>query len=50
MPDREDSSTRSWDAVAEDWVGHADENDYRERLRHLTRIPYFLFMSWQKPK
>jgi 2-polyprenyl-3-methyl-5-hydroxy-6-metoxy-1,4-benzoquinol methylase len=25
----EDSSTRSWDAVAEDWVRHADANDYR---------------------
>lgn len=25
----EDSSTRSWDAVAEDWVAHADNNDYR---------------------
>jgi len=29
MPDRDDSSTRSWDAVADDWVAHADENDYR---------------------
>ena len=29
MPDRDDSSTRSWDAVAEDWVAHADANDYR---------------------
>jgi len=29
MPNRDDSSTRSWDAVADDWVAHADENDYR---------------------
>jgi hypothetical protein len=29
MPDRDDSSTRSWEAVAEDWVAHADQNDYR---------------------
>jgi 2-polyprenyl-3-methyl-5-hydroxy-6-metoxy-1,4-benzoquinol methylase len=29
MPNRDDSSTRSWDAVANDWVAHADENDYR---------------------
>jgi 2-polyprenyl-3-methyl-5-hydroxy-6-metoxy-1,4-benzoquinol methylase/8-oxo-dGTP pyrophosphatase MutT (NUDIX family) len=26
---REDSSTRSWDAIADDWVTHADKNDYR---------------------
>jgi len=25
----EDSSTRCWDLVAEDWVAHADQNDYR---------------------
>ena len=25
----EDNSTRSWDAIAEDWVAHADQNDYR---------------------
>ena len=24
-----DSSTRSWNAAADDWVAHADENDYR---------------------
>ena len=29
MPKRDDSSTRSWEAVAEDWVAHADTNDYR---------------------
>ena len=29
MKNTEDSSTRSWDAVAEDWVRHADVNDYR---------------------
>jgi ubiquinone/menaquinone biosynthesis C-methylase UbiE len=32
MPERDDSSTRSWDAVAEDWVIHADENDYRNHF------------------
>ena len=26
---REDSSTRSWDEIADDWVVHADRNDYR---------------------
>jgi len=25
----DDSSTRSWDAIADDWVAHADANDYR---------------------
>ena len=25
----EDSSTRSWNAIAESWVSHADNNDYR---------------------
>src|SRR5216684_2625374 len=29
MPDREDTSTRSWNAIADDWVAHADANDYR---------------------
>jgi len=29
MADSDDSSTRSWDAVADDWVAHADANDYR---------------------
>lgn len=28
----EDSSTRSWDAVAADWVTHADANDYRNHF------------------
>ena len=27
----EDSSTRSWDLIAEDWVAHADHNDYRNQ-------------------
>jgi ubiquinone/menaquinone biosynthesis C-methylase UbiE len=26
---KQDSSTRSWDAVADDWAAHADTNDYR---------------------
>src|SRR5215216_4537317 len=25
----EDTSTQSWDQIAEDWVTHADSNDYR---------------------
>src|SRR5215210_462191 len=25
----EDSSTRSWDGIADEWVAHADTNDYR---------------------
>jgi 2-polyprenyl-3-methyl-5-hydroxy-6-metoxy-1,4-benzoquinol methylase len=25
----EDSSTRSWNQIAEEWVSHADANDYR---------------------
>jgi len=32
MPKLEDSSTRSWNAVAKDWVRHADENDYRNYI------------------
>jgi SAM-dependent methyltransferase len=32
MPDWDDSSTRSWDAIADDWVHHADQNDYRNDL------------------
>ena len=29
MPDRDDSSTRSWDAAADDWIAHADASDYQ---------------------
>ncbi|MDQ6802409.1 MAG: class I SAM-dependent methyltransferase [Acidobacteriota bacterium] len=32
MPEWEDTSTRSWDAIADDWVQHADTNDYRNGL------------------
>jgi SAM-dependent methyltransferase len=32
MPDPEDSSTRSWDSIADDWAAHADKNDYRNIL------------------
>jgi SAM-dependent methyltransferase len=32
MKDRDDTSTRSWDAIADDWVRHADTNDYRNDL------------------
>jgi ubiquinone/menaquinone biosynthesis C-methylase UbiE len=28
-PFSDDTSTRSWDAIADDWVAHADTNDYR---------------------
>jgi len=26
----EDTSTRSWNAIADDWIAHADTNDYRQ--------------------
>ena len=29
MSDHDDSSTRSWDAAADDWVAHADTSDYQ---------------------
>jgi ubiquinone/menaquinone biosynthesis C-methylase UbiE len=29
MPDYDDSSTRSWDAAAQDWIAHADSSDYQ---------------------
>lgn len=29
---QDDSSTRSWDSIADDWVAHADSNDYRNHL------------------
>jgi len=29
MSGRDDSSTRSWNAIADDWIAHADTNDYR---------------------
>jgi SAM-dependent methyltransferase len=32
MPNHDDSSIRSWDAVADDWVSHADANDYRNHF------------------
>jgi len=38
---REDSSTRTWDAVADDWAAHADANDYR--LHYL--MPRLLAMA-----
>ena len=28
----EDSSTRSWESVADEWVSHADSNDYRNHF------------------
>jgi ubiquinone/menaquinone biosynthesis C-methylase UbiE len=39
MIDHDDSSTRSWDAAADDWVAHADASDYQNfflRPRMLT--------------
>ena len=32
MPSRDDGSTRSWERIAEDWVAHADTNDYRNHF------------------
>src|SRR5207249_10717636 len=29
MPEQDDTSIQSWEAVADDWVSHADHNDYR---------------------
>src|SRR5262245_14594222 len=29
MAGHDDSSTRSWNAIADDWIAHADANDYR---------------------
>jgi 2-polyprenyl-3-methyl-5-hydroxy-6-metoxy-1,4-benzoquinol methylase len=29
MPDHDDTSTRSWDAAADDWIAHADTSDYQ---------------------
>src|SRR5437899_1022515 len=31
MPDRDDTSTRSWNRIADDWIAHADINDYRNQ-------------------
>ena len=41
MPAHEDTSTRSWNAIADDWVAHADTNDYRNHYlmpRLLTMV------------
>ena len=32
MGEDDDSSTRSWDRVADDWIAHADRNDYRNHF------------------
>ena len=32
MGEDDDRSTRSWDRVADDWVAHADANDYRNHF------------------
>lgn len=32
MADHDDSSTRSWNRIADDWVAHADTNDYRNHF------------------
>ena len=46
----EDSSTRSWNAIGDSWVAEptANELSKSDRFRKLTRIPYFLFMRWDK--
>jgi ubiquinone/menaquinone biosynthesis C-methylase UbiE len=31
-PNPSDTSTESWDSVADDWVAHADSNDYRQHF------------------
>ena len=31
MPDRDDTSTRTWNRIADDWIAHADTNDYRNQ-------------------
>jgi len=43
-----DSSTQSWDQIADDWTAHADSNDYRNIFLIPHRIPLFLFMKWVK--
>jgi ubiquinone/menaquinone biosynthesis C-methylase UbiE len=32
MPSEDDTSTRSWQAVADQWASHADTNDYRNEF------------------
>jgi 2-polyprenyl-3-methyl-5-hydroxy-6-metoxy-1,4-benzoquinol methylase len=32
MPSRDDSSTRSWNRIADEWVAHVDANDYQNAL------------------
>jgi ubiquinone/menaquinone biosynthesis C-methylase UbiE len=34
MTGHDDSSTRSWDAAADDWVAHADASDYQNLFLH----------------
>src|SRR5215831_16482984 len=41
MADWDDSSTRSWNAAADEWVAHSDTNDYRNHYlmpRMLARV------------
>src|SRR6185369_4290246 len=37
----DDSSTRSWDAAAEDWIAHADGSDYQ----NLFLLPRMLALA-----
>jgi 2-polyprenyl-3-methyl-5-hydroxy-6-metoxy-1,4-benzoquinol methylase len=32
MSDHDDSSTRSWEAAADDWVAHADTSDFQNHF------------------
>ena len=32
MANRDDRSTRSWNQIADDWIAHADTNDYRNHF------------------
>lgn len=55
----DDSSTRSWNTIADEWVAHADANDYRNlflipltfnllgdvRAKHVLDFD-FLFLRW----
>ena len=41
LSDRDDTSTRSWNTIASDWIAHADTNDYRNHYlmpRMLTML------------
>jgi hypothetical protein len=57
----DDNSTKSWDAIADDWTIHADNNDYKNiflmphtlalfhDLSYLTQIPDRKVEGWSFP-